>query len=110
MGKTQSPAPLCLVIGASVGALVGLAFIRTSAWLILVGAVLGFMVVGLIGLRVGVSGTPIADAMDDTALEAGCCLMEAVGLGCFGCGTITATLLGGLLLVGLHHIGGRALS
>jgi hypothetical protein len=98
------------VIGASVGALIGLAFIKTSPWLILVGAVAGALIVGMIGLRVGLSRTPLAQTFDETALNVGCCLMELVGYGCIGCGTVAATLIGAVLLVGLHRFGARPLS
>ena len=110
MRTSQSPALLCFVIGASVGALVGLAFVKTSPWLILVGAVAGALIVGMIGLRVGLSRTPLAQTFDETALNVGCCLMEMVGCGCIGCGTITAALIGAVLLVGLPRFGARPLS
>ena len=105
--NARSYTTLVFVIGASVGALIGLVFIKTSPWLILVGAAVGALVVGLIGLRVGVSGTPLADAIDDSALEAGCCLMELVGAGCFGCGTLTGLLVAIVCVVGLHRFGHR---
>jgi hypothetical protein len=90
----ENYALLGTVIGASVGALIGLAFIQLSLWWTLVGAIVGAPV----GFRFGVSGTQTAHAMDDAGLGAlGCLIQLWLGTGCIGCGCVTSAILGFIL-------------
>lgn len=92
--RAQDPTPLVLVIAGSVGALVGLIFIKSSPWFILLGAALGVVFVLLIGLWYG-SPEP---ERSEFALNMGCCLAELLFYGCMGCVTMITAALGGLLL------------
>ena len=95
MRASRSYAVLGLVIGASVGALIGLVFIKHSLWWTLIGAILG----APIGVRVGLSGTGAGNSIDEAAGGAlGCLFQLWLSTGCIGCWTIAGALIGGLIV------------
>ena len=85
MPPNRSDTTLWVVIGASTGALIGLAFIFSSPWWIIVGAAIGALVVGLVRFRVGLTGTSGAEAFDGAVVQVGGCLLQIAMSGCLGC-------------------------
>ena|ERR1019366_5534504 len=98
MRRNPASGVLGFVIGAALGALIGLALIKVvSPWCIPIGAAIG----GFIGLALGSSGGRSRPAYSDdesgteAAAETGCMLLGCLGdgLSCFG---VLALLVAGI--------------
>lgn len=108
MRSSGGSTPLGLVIGAAIGALIGLALVKLSPWFIVAGAVVG----GLFGVIIATSDRSARrgySSIDgDDVVNAGCmaagCLGDALSWGsCLGCGTLMFSVTG-LVVVSLLHL------